>query len=102
MARAHEPHEARKAYHADVARTQRLDELAIEVVARLEGAVADVQRLDARLPRAVEAVRLRTVRDDDGNRGVERAVADGVDDRLQVAAATRDEDAEPSIHFRFE
>jgi hypothetical protein len=32
---------------------------------------------------------------DDGDRGGEAAVADGVDERLEVAAAPRDEDADP-------
>ena len=70
--------------------------------------MTQTQRLDAGAPGALEARAASHVRDDDGDRGVEPAVADRVDERLQVAAAARDEHAQAAVqkcngvggHFR--
>src|SRR5688572_25510378 len=60
--------------------------------------MADVQRLDPRRAPPFQPARVFDVRDDDGNRRIESPVADRVDERLQVAAATGDENAQPAIN----
>ena len=57
----------------------------------------EYQRLDARLTRALEPAGVVLIRDDDRNRRVEPPLADRVDQRLQVAAAPRDQYAEPAV-----
>ena len=52
------------------------------------------------LSRAFEPGRVSAVRDDDRNRRVEAPVANGVDQRLEVAAAPRDQDAKAPVHDR--
>ena len=61
----------------------------------------DVKRFNPSLPRSIEPGRIRPIRDDDSDRGVEAAVADGVDQRLQIAATPRDQDAKAPVHVRF-
>ena len=51
--------------------------------------------LDARRARPLQAGRARLVRDDDGDLRIEAATGDRVDERLEIAAAPRDEDADP-------
>ena len=99
--RADEPHEAGEADQADVARLQLARQRPIVVVARRpirDGSMTD--RLDAGLPRALEPGGIRAVRDHDRDRGVEAPVANGVDERLEVAAAPRDQDAKAPVHDR--
>ncbi|MCK7517048.1 MAG: hypothetical protein MZV64_04655 [Ignavibacteriales bacterium] len=55
-------------------------------------------RLDAGQPGALEAERVGAVRDDDGDARVEPAVADGVDDGLEVGPPARDQDADVAVH----
>ena len=62
--------------------------------------MVDAERLDAGLPRALEPRRVLAIRDDDRDRRVEAPVADRVDERLEVAAASRDEDAKAPVHDR--
>ena len=88
-------HESCQADDVDRVRAQLVDERAVVVVARGPAAMIEDGRLDAGLAGAIEAAGAGDVRDDDGNRGVEPSVGDGVDERLQVAAAARDQDAEP-------
>ena len=66
----------------------------IEVVPRLELAVIHHQRLDACIPRVLEPRRLRAVGDDYRNARVEPAVADASNQRLHIAAAAGNQDAE--------
>ena len=54
----------------------------------------DRDRVDPRVARADESRRIGAVGDHHGDRRVEPAVPDGIDQRLQVAAAPGDEDAE--------
>ena len=98
--RADKPHVAGQADEPDVARLQLARQRPIVLVARPASAMVDAERLDAGLPRALEPRRVRAVRDDDGNRRVEAAVANGVDERLKVAAAPRDQDAKAPVHDR--
>ena len=74
----------------------RIDDGAIEIVARRKRSVIDVECFDACVTCAIEAGRIRAIRDDNGDLGVEASLANGVDDRLQVAAATRNQDAKAS------
>ena len=93
--RADEPHETRKANEDGTARPQFLDEPPIVVVARGELAMVDDEGFDSGLGGAREAGRRRLVRDHDRNPRAKLTVGDGVDQRLQVAAAARDENTEP-------
>ena len=51
--------------------------------------------LDAGQARAIEPAGPGHVRDHDGNRRVEAAVRNGVDERLEIAAAAGNQNAEP-------
>ena len=53
-------------------------------------------------PRPIEPGGVGPIRNTTAMVGVETPVADGVDERLQVAAASRDQHAEAPIHDRFE
>ena len=48
----------------------------------------------------LEAGRILAIRDDDGDRGNQPAGRDRVDERLEVAAAPRNEDAESPVHVK--
>src|SRR5437016_666025 len=87
-------HESGETYQIDVMIAKDVDDRA--VVGVTIGVVAGVQesRIDARLPRARQSHRLRLVRDDDGDGCVEAALVDGVDDRLEIAAAAGDQNGE--------
>ena len=95
--RAQQAHEAREADERHAALLQRRDDGKIERLARRVALVVDVQRLDAGRAGALEAGRVRPVGDDHGNLRVQAAAGDAVDDRLQIAAAARYENANPSI-----
>ena len=53
------------------------------------------QRLDACRARALEPAGIGAIRDDDGYPRRESSFVDRVDERLKIAAATRDEHADP-------
>jgi hypothetical protein len=57
--------------------------------------VTQEQGLLTGVARALQTRRIRAIRNDDGDGGVEAARADGVDDRLKVAAAAGNQYAEP-------
>ena len=63
------------------------------IAARAEASTASIPASRARQARG-----LRPIRDHDGDRGVERAPRDRIDDRLQIGAAPRNEDAEAGAH----
>jgi len=63
--------------------------------------MVDMQRFDASLPRPIESRGVCSIRNNDGDGCVQAAVADGVDERLEVAATSRDEDAKAPVHDRF-
>ena len=73
-------------------------ERAIVVVARRPAAMADGQTPRCRRAAPFQPGRILSIGDDDRDRGVEPPVANGVDQRLQVAAASRDQDAKAAIH----
>ena len=52
--------------------------------------------------RAVEALRIGPIGDDDADLGVEPAVLDGVDDRLEVAAAAGNQHPESPRHHKLQ
>ncbi len=58
------------------------------------------ERFDAGTSRAFEAVRVGSIGNNDGDRGVEASVTSGVDERLKVAAAPGDQDAQAAVHER--
>ncbi len=95
--RAEKAHEAGQAHEADITGPKFLDEPAIVVLTTREIAMAQAQRLDARVSRPIESGRIRPVGDDDGNARSQAPVGDGPDDRLQGAAAARDQNAEGAI-----
>jgi hypothetical protein len=98
--RADKPHVAGQAHESDVARLELARHRPIVLVARPEFAMIDAERLDTGLPRARETRRVSAIRDDHRNRRLEAPVANGVDQRLKVAAAPRDQDAKATVHDR--
>jgi hypothetical protein len=97
---ADEPHESGEAYEADVPVAQLAGERPIEIVARRESAMADVERLYSRRASPIEARGVRAIRDYDSDLCVETTVSNGSEDRLEVAAPSGDEHAETAVHDR--
>ena len=92
---AHQTHVARQADQIDGSCAEQSGERLVVGVAVGILAWVDVDRLDARVTRATEPGGVGAVGDHHGNPGVEPAVPDGVDDRLQVRTAAGDEDGQP-------
>ena len=97
-ARTQETHEARKAHERHAASFERVRDCLIERLAIRKRTMRQDQRLDARALRALEPLRVCAVGDDEAYCRVEAAVSDGVDDRLKVAAAAGNQDAENGGH----
>ena len=93
-------HVASKANQADISRTQFTGHRAVVLIAGRRGTMVKAERLDAGPPRAFEAGRIGSIGNNDRDRGVETAVTSGVDERLKVAAAPRDQNAQPAVHER--
>jgi hypothetical protein len=89
-----EPHEASEADNADIPPPQLVDKRPIIRITRRPASRRHTQRLYACASRAAEAFGSFAAGDHDGDRGVETAVRDGVDERLKVAAAARNENSE--------
>jgi hypothetical protein len=98
---ADEAHVTRKTDEPDVARLERGGDRSIVVVARPERTMVDVAGFDASLPRPIETRSVVSIRNNDRDGCIQTAVADGVDERLEIAAAPRDEDAKAPVHERF-
>lgn len=88
---AHEPGEADERHAAAF---ELLDQRPIVIVARGIVAMRDHQRLDARRARPLEALGIGAIRNHDGDRRVERAVLRRVDERLQIAPASGDQNGQ--------
>lgn len=59
--------------------------------------MVDRERLDAGTPGAIQAGRVRAIGNDDRDCGVEASVTGGIDERLEVAASPRDQDAQAAV-----
>jgi hypothetical protein len=92
---AYTSHEPRQADHVHVVRAELVHQRAIVVVARRPPAMVEDGGLDAGQAGAIEPAGPGHVRDHDGDRRLEAAVRHGVDERLEIAAAAGDQDAEP-------
>ena len=82
-------------YQTNVPRLEQPDQLAIVVLTAGKSRlvlVIENDRLDASLSRSLEPGSIRPVRNHDGQLSIELPGLDGVDDRLEVAAPTRDQD----------
>ena len=92
--RLDQPHEPGETDQRDVPLAQLADQRPVVRLARGEGGVSQHQRLDARRPRALQSPRLRPIRNHHDDGAAKVAVALRVDQRLQIAAAARDEHAD--------
>lgn len=99
---ADQTHETGETHEANISGAQLVREGLIVGFARWRRSVRKADGLETCMPRALEAARILSIRDDDRYRSVERADRDCIDQRLQIAAATRDEDAKPAVHRTFE
>ena len=86
--RPYQAHEAGQADNAHPALAKGGDERTLVVVASRPATMADVERLDACGSRFFQTGGVLTIGDDDGDRSVEAPADRGVDQCLQVAAAT--------------
>lgn len=86
--RANQPHEPSQTDERHLTLQQCAGYRPVEVDALSELSVIDNQRFDAGRPRAFKPRRLGAVRDDDRDPGLQTALGDRVDQRLEVAAAT--------------
>jgi hypothetical protein len=91
-------HETSKAHESDVVRLKNLNYRAIVGIPVLVITWQNGDGLDSSLARTLQAGGLRSIRDDDGNRGVKTAVRDRIDDRLEIGASARDENTKASVH----
>ena len=91
----HQAHETGQADQIDASGAEQIDQRAVVGVAVRIVARVEVDRLDARVTCAAEARGVVAVGDHHGNRRVEPAVTNGVDDRLHVRAAAGDQDGQP-------
>src|SRR6202011_3699221 len=96
--RADHAHETGETDEADVARLQRLGDRSIEGVTRRVDSSIQRQGLEAGFPGAIQSRSIHPVGNHDRDRGVQHAVRYRVDDRLEIASATRDENAEAAVH----
>ena len=92
--RPNQAHEPCKADERHLSRTEFLRDRRVVVGSRGVGAVVKDEGLDPGITRALQAGGVSLVGNHDRNRRVERSVANRVDQRLQIAATTRDEDSE--------
>ena len=86
--RADDAHKSGETDKLDAPRGELAHQRPVEILALRPAAMADDDGFDTGLPGAVESSCRRIIRDDDGDRRPEPAVTDGIDQRLQVAAAT--------------
>ena len=94
--RSDESHEAGKTDEIHAARFERVGHRAIVRVAPRVVARPEAHRLNPGVARPLHACGIVTVRNDDRDLRVEPALADRVDDRLQVGSPPRDEHAKTS------
>src|SRR5438874_8274641 len=87
--RSDETHEAGQADKRDATRAERVHDCAVVGVSVRVPARMEMEHLDARLARAPQPGGVLTIGHDDGDRGVETAVGDRVDERPKVAGARR-------------
>src|SRR5439155_8047141 len=92
----HEPHEAGKTDQVHVSRAQNVHDRAIVKVAARVVPRIQAERLDAGLARPDQPLRVGSIRDDDGDRGLEATVRYGVDDRLEIRSAARNQNRDSS------
>ncbi len=91
---ADQAHEAGQADEAHAGGPQLVDDRGFERLPAREAAVFDDNGANARRPRPFETGGVSAIRDHDANRRPQPAFGNGVDERLQVAAPPRDEDAQ--------
>ena len=96
--RTDEAHEAGQADKPDVAGAQLLDESAVICVAGRKGAMRETYRLDLGRPRSIQSSGILAVGNDDRNRRVQVADGNRVNQRLEIAATTGDENPETPVH----
>src|SRR5262249_33468619 len=95
---ADDPHVAGEADQVHAMQPQLVDNRAIVRVAIRVAFRIEVHGVDARAPRPLEPFDAGAIRDHDGNQRVEPPIANGVDDRLQIGSAARDQNAEAPAH----
>ena len=95
---SHQPHEASQTDQTDLMLAKHFDDggivgMTVGMIARIE-----MDGFDAGMTRPRESRRVGAVGNDDGDRGIEATILDGIDDRLQIRAAAGYENAESAIH----
>jgi len=73
----------------------------VVLVASAKGPVIQNDRFDSRGSSTVKTFGRLAIREDHPNRRPQALPRDSIDERLKVAAPTRDEDTERAIHIRF-
>ena len=61
----------------------------------------DAECLDTGAPSDFQTSSFGAIRNHDGDNRIQPPVADGVDERLKIAASAGDEDANTTVHSRF-
>jgi hypothetical protein len=93
--RSNPPHIPGKANQTDSARAKDLDDSTIVRIAIGVVGWHKAYRLDAGVASPFKPWSIRTIRNNDRNHGIELSGGNRVEDRLQVAAASRDKNCDP-------
>ena len=98
--RPNQTHIAGKAHQANIARAQFTRNRTVVLIARRRCSMVKAKCLDAGTARAFEAGGIGSVRNNDRHRSVEASVTRGINERLQVGATPRDQNAKAAVHGR--
>ena len=90
--RTEEAHEACQAHEADIASTQLAHEGAIVIGSQRVSTMIEVARLDPGSTRPLQPRRIRSIRDDDRDGGIQAPFGNGIYNRLKVASAPGNQD----------
>src|SRR4051794_900759 len=93
-----QPQKSRQTYQIDLFLTQAIGQRAIVGLTALVRAWIHPQRFDARVARPEQTGSVGAIRDHDRDGRIEASFVDGIYDRLEIAAAARDQHTEAAAH----
>ena len=98
---ADQSHVTSQTDEADITRAELSGNSPLVVVAGCCCPMIDAECIDAGASRNLQTASVGAIRNHDSNDGIQPPIADGIDERLKIAASARDENAKPAVHSRF-
>jgi len=95
---ADQAHEPREAHQINLTRLKDVDDRPVVLLSASVRVRRDDDGLDSGIAGALQTRRIRSIRNDNGNRRAQTPVRDGVDDGLEIGTPSRNQDAEASRH----